>query len=140
MAEGRRPDSDSLACSVHGDDHLHSASKGAVLAGLLLLGLWCSRVIEGAQSSSTAAIPSESWVRMHLFCTCVLSFSLLTASPLVSATVSNSFRDCSQFFYMQTPPAGITGTSLRRICQKYADKLLYATLYDSSRRLPLFSA
>lgn len=32
------------------------------------------------------------------------------------------------------------GTSLRRICQKYADKLRYATLYDSSRRLPLYSA
>ncbi|XP_056225669.1 endonuclease domain-containing 1 protein [Seriola aureovittata] len=75
---------------------------------------------------------------MHLLCTCVLS--LMIASPLVSATVSNSFRDCSHFFYMQTPPAGIRGTGLRRICQKYADKLCYATLYDSSRRLPLYSA
>ncbi|XP_044040969.1 uncharacterized protein LOC122870671 [Siniperca chuatsi] len=41
---------------------------------------------------------------------------------------------------MQAPPAGVKGTSLRKICQKYADKLRYATLYDSSRRLPLYSA
>uniref|UniRef100_A0A3Q3RV37 Si:dkey-85k7.11 n=1 Tax=Mastacembelus armatus TaxID=205130 RepID=A0A3Q3RV37_9TELE len=73
---------------------------------------------------------------MHLFCTCVLSLSLL----MVRATVSGSFKDCSHFFYMQTPPAGIRGASLKRICQKYADKLRYATLYDSSRRLPLYSA
>lgn len=77
---------------------------------------------------------------MHLFCTCALSFSLLMASPLVSASVSNSFKDCSHFFYMQTPPAGMKGTNLRRVCQKYADKQRYATLYDSSRHLPLYSA
>uniref|UniRef100_A0A8P4G066 Endonuclease domain-containing 1 protein n=1 Tax=Dicentrarchus labrax TaxID=13489 RepID=A0A8P4G066_DICLA len=78
---------------------------------------------------------------MHLFCTCcVLSFSLLMASPLVSATVSDSFKVCSHFFYMQTPPAGMRGASPRKICQKYSDKLRYATLYDSSRRLPLYSA
>uniref|UniRef100_A0A3Q3JAV2 Uncharacterized protein n=1 Tax=Monopterus albus TaxID=43700 RepID=A0A3Q3JAV2_MONAL len=41
---------------------------------------------------------------------------------------------------MQTPPAGIRGASLKRICQKYADKLRYATFYDSSRHLPLYSA
>lgn len=77
---------------------------------------------------------------MHLFCTCVLSYSLLMASPQVSASVSNSFKDCSHFFYMQTPPVGMKGTSPRRICQKYADKLRYATLYDSRRHLPLYSA
>uniref|UniRef100_A0A3Q1IXE8 Uncharacterized protein n=1 Tax=Anabas testudineus TaxID=64144 RepID=A0A3Q1IXE8_ANATE len=77
---------------------------------------------------------------MHLFCTCTLSFSLLLMFHRGSATVSNSFRPCSHFFYMQTPPAGIKGTNLKRICQKYADKLRYVTLYDSSRRLPLYSA
>ncbi|XP_020498419.2 endonuclease domain-containing 1 protein [Labrus bergylta] len=77
---------------------------------------------------------------MLLFCVCILSFSLLTTFPVVSASVSSSFRDCSHFFYMQTPPAEIKGTSLKRICQKYADELRYATLYDSSRRLPLYSA
>ncbi len=77
---------------------------------------------------------------MYWFCTCFLSFSLLMVSLLVSASVSNSFKECSHFFYMQTPPAGMKGASLRRICQKYADTLRFATLYDSSRRLPLYSA
>lgn len=79
-------------------------------------------------------------VRMFLFGTCLLYFVLLMASTLVSATVSNSFRYCIHFFYMQTPPVGIRGTSLRKICQKYKDTLHYATLYDSSQRLPLYSA
>lgn len=77
---------------------------------------------------------------MHLFFTSLFPITLLMASHLVSATVSKSFKECSQFFYMQTPPAGIRGTSLKWICQKYADKLRYATLYDSSRHLPLYSA
>lgn len=82
-----------------------------------------------------------SCVMMHLFSTRVLALSLLMASPpLVSASVLNSFKDCSHFFYMQTPPAGMKGTGLRRICQRYANKLRYAMLYDSSCRLPLYSA
>lgn len=77
---------------------------------------------------------------MHLLCTSFLSFSLLAASTLVSASVLDSFKDCSHFFYMHTPPAGMRGSDLRMVCQRYADKLRYATLYDSSRRLPLYSA
>ncbi|XP_071772359.1 endonuclease domain-containing 1 protein-like [Centroberyx gerrardi] len=76
---------------------------------------------------------------MHLFRGCLLSFPLLMATTLVGASVSNSFRDCSHFFYMQTPPAGIRGTGVKRICQRYQDKPRYATLYDSSRHLPLYS-
>uniref|UniRef100_A0A672FGN3 Uncharacterized protein n=1 Tax=Salarias fasciatus TaxID=181472 RepID=A0A672FGN3_SALFA len=71
--------------------------------------------------------------RKATFYPCILS-SLLTVSLLVSATVSHNFKGCSHFFYMETPPAGITGTGLRRICQRYADKMRCATLYDSSRR------
>lgn len=77
---------------------------------------------------------------MCLFCTCTLCFLLLIETQLVSASISNNFRECSHFFYMQTPPAGIRGTTLKSICQKYADKLRYVTLYDSGRRLPLYSA
>lgn len=35
---------------------------------------------------------------------------------------------------------GMTGSSLRRICQRYANEARYATLYDGARRLPLYSA
>ncbi|XP_062849654.1 endonuclease domain-containing 1 protein [Trichomycterus rosablanca] len=56
------------------------------------------------------------------------------------ATVSDSFNECIQFFYMNTPPNGIRGDNLKKICQCYADKPRYATLYNSSQRLALYSA
>ncbi|XP_076843404.1 endonuclease domain-containing 1 protein-like [Brachyhypopomus gauderio] len=59
---------------------------------------------------------------------------------LTDATVSDSFKECSQFLYMRTPPAGIQGTDLKRICQRYGDEPRYATLYHCSRRLPMYSA
>uniref|UniRef100_A0A671NKM5 Si:dkey-85k7.11 n=1 Tax=Sinocyclocheilus anshuiensis TaxID=1608454 RepID=A0A671NKM5_9TELE len=65
---------------------------------------------------------------------------LLTGLCLAGGTVSDSFKECSQFFYMHTVPTGIRGDNLKRICQRYGDKLRYATLYDSSRRLALYSA
>jgi len=95
--------------------------------------------IDSPWGGGNSLVVVSSCVRMHLLCTCIL-FSLLMVSRLVSATVSNSFKDCSHFFYMQTPPTGIRGASLKRICQKFADKLRYATLYDSRRHLPLYSA
>lgn len=39
-----------------------------------------------------------SCVMMHLFSTRILALSLLMSSPLVSASVSNSFKDCSHFY------------------------------------------
>ncbi|CAN9509464.1 unnamed protein product [Ophioblennius macclurei] len=77
---------------------------------------------------------------MLLFHPCLLSSSLLTASLLAGATLSDDFKGCGHFFYMQTPPAGITGAELRRICQRYAGQTRYATLYDGRRRIPLYSA
>lgn len=65
---------------------------------------------------------------------------LLAGLRLAGGTVSDSFKECSQFFYMHTAPTGIRGGNLKRICQRYGEKLRYATLYDSSRRLALYSA
>ncbi|XP_062305956.1 endonuclease domain-containing 1 protein [Osmerus eperlanus] len=71
---------------------------------------------------------------------CLLTLLLVTGAREGRASVSDSFRDCSQFFYMRTPPAGVRGRGLRKICQRYAAEPRYATLYDASRRLPLYSA
>lgn len=71
----------------------------------------------------------------YVFIVCLGMMSLLGDS-----SVAGTFRDCSHFFYMQTPPAGMIGSSLRRICQRYANEARYATLYDGARRLPLYSA
>ncbi|XP_030635114.1 endonuclease domain-containing 1 protein-like [Chanos chanos] len=77
---------------------------------------------------------------MHLLKVYVSALLLLTGICVSVATVSDSFKECSQFFYMRTAPAGIRGGNLKRICQRYGDKPRYATLYDGSRRLALYSA
>ncbi|XP_018599867.2 endonuclease domain-containing 1 protein-like [Scleropages formosus] len=56
------------------------------------------------------------------------------------AGVGNSFKDCSQFLFMRTPPVGFRGGELRQICQRYNEKPRFATLYDRSRRVPIYSA
>uniref|UniRef100_A0A4W4G892 Si:dkey-85k7.11 n=1 Tax=Electrophorus electricus TaxID=8005 RepID=A0A4W4G892_ELEEL len=63
---------------------------------------------------------------------CLLSFFLLAGLRVAGASASDSFKECRQFLYMRTPPAGIQGTNMKRICQRYGDKPRYATLYDSS--------
>ncbi|KAK1797199.1 hypothetical protein P4O66_008588 [Electrophorus voltai] len=65
---------------------------------------------------------------------CLLSFFLLAGLRVAGASASDSFKECRQFLYMRTPPAGIQGTNMKRICQRYGDKPRYVTLYDSSRR------
>ncbi|KAG9346615.1 hypothetical protein JZ751_006926 [Albula glossodonta] len=72
---------------------------------------------------------------------CLLLLLLLTTGPReVWASVSDSFKDCSLFMYMRVPPIGLRGKDLRKICQRYGDKPRYATLYDRSHRLPVYSA
>ncbi|KAL1271648.1 hypothetical protein QQF64_030664 [Cirrhinus molitorella] len=77
---------------------------------------------------------------MALFKIFIFRLLLLTGLRLAGGTVSDNFKECSQFFYMHTAPTGIGGSNLKRICQRYGEKLRYATLYDSSRRLALYSA
>ncbi|KAJ8389298.1 hypothetical protein AAFF_G00121630 [Aldrovandia affinis] len=73
-------------------------------------------------------------------CMCLLLALLLAGPGAASASVGDGFTDCGQFMYMRVPPAGLWGGDLRRICQRYGDKPRYATLYDRSHRLPIYSA
>ncbi|XP_031440601.1 endonuclease domain-containing 1 protein [Clupea harengus] len=77
---------------------------------------------------------------MPLWWLFLLALHLSAGVHLTGAAVSDSFRECSQFFYMGTVPTGIRGGSLKRICQRYGNTPRYATLYDASRRLAVFSA
>ncbi|XP_078060551.1 endonuclease domain-containing 1 protein-like [Mustelus asterias] len=47
---------------------------------------------------------------------------------------------CSDFFYKGQPPSGFIATSQARLCQRLDGKLYFATLYDRSGRLPVYSA
>lgn len=72
---------------------------------------------------------------------CVSTLCLLLMTSLLGgASVASTFRGCDRFFYLRTPPAGMPGSNLKRICQRYANEERYATLYDGARRLPLYSA
>uniref|UniRef100_A0A3P9H4P7 Endonuclease domain-containing 1 protein-like n=2 Tax=Oryzias TaxID=8089 RepID=A0A3P9H4P7_ORYLA len=60
-----------------------------------------------------------------------------------SAMVVNDFNQveqCKNSLYMGTPPRGFTRPTLKKICQFYADKPRYVTLYDPHDRIPVYSA
>eukprot|EP00061_Rhincodon_typus_P007662 g29589.t1 len=64
-------------------------------------------------------------------------------TSLIRTDVTDLFRqppDCQDFFYRGQPPSGFVGFSQSRLCQRLDGKLYYATLYDRSARLPVYSA
>lgn len=74
-----------------------------------------------------------------------IASALLTACllPLMSSTVVQDFNHverCKDSLYMGTPPRGISDAKLKRICQRYADKPRFVTLYDPQKRIPVYSA
>ncbi|XP_066537273.1 endonuclease domain-containing 1 protein-like [Hoplias malabaricus] len=74
----------------------------------------------------------------------MISSSLLSAllllSSVIQASVDKSFSECSHFLYRQKPPRGVRLDGLQTICQKYESKPRYATLFDPTRHIPLYSA
>ncbi|XP_029625476.1 endonuclease domain-containing 1 protein [Salmo trutta] len=73
----------------------------------------------------------------------VLVFSLFHSAPRAPATVVEDFNHverCKDSLYMGTPPRGIIDAKLKKICQRYADKPRFVTLYDPQKRIPVYSA
>lgn len=71
----------------------------------------------------------------------VLAFALFHSAA--QATVVEDFNHvegCKNSWYMGTPPWGIINDKLKKICQRYADKLHFVTLYDPQKRIPVYSA
>lgn len=71
------------------------------------------------------------------------AFLLACFTALVSATVVQDFNHverCKDSLYMGTPPRGLIDTQLKKICQRYADRPRYVTLYDPHKRIPVYSA
>uniref|UniRef100_A0A8C5XAA4 ENDD1 protein n=1 Tax=Malurus cyaneus samueli TaxID=2593467 RepID=A0A8C5XAA4_9PASS len=55
--------------------------------------------------------------------------------------VVTSFEKCPQFFYEETPPnEALTPQNAAWICQRYNNQYHFATLYDKSMRIPVYSA
>uniref|UniRef100_A0A4W5LWD4 Uncharacterized protein n=1 Tax=Hucho hucho TaxID=62062 RepID=A0A4W5LWD4_9TELE len=47
---------------------------------------------------------------------------------------------CREFMYMGTPPLGLEGKALKKICQRYNGKPRFVTLYDTFDHIPVYSA
>ncbi|XP_048059645.1 endonuclease domain-containing 1 protein-like [Megalobrama amblycephala] len=79
----------------------------------------------------------------------VISVLLVFGLPFIMTEVVDSFNTCSQFFFNKQPPVipGILENSVSQnnnryklICQKYEKAYRFATLYDTTNRIPVFSA
>ncbi|NXY89037.1 ENDD1 protein, partial [Alcedo cyanopectus] len=67
---------------------------------------------------------------------------LVSCLWLGHSEVVTSFQNtCSQFFYRNTPPNnGLTPNNPALICQRYQNQYFFATLYDRTRHIPVYSA
>ncbi|XP_035266977.1 uncharacterized protein LOC118223962 isoform X1 [Anguilla anguilla] len=68
--------------------------------------------------------------------------ALWSACPGQAAVVPdfNHVERCKEALYMGTPPRGYFAAKLKKICQRYADRPRYATLYDPRGHIPVYSA
>ena len=81
---------------------------------------------------------------MHLFLGgLVFTLALSYHIPGASATVVLDFNHverCKDSLYMGTPPRGIIEVRFKKICQRYADRPRFVTLYDPQKHIPVYSA
>ncbi|XDV33830.1 hypothetical protein PO909_004098 [Leuciscus waleckii] len=85
-------------------------------------------------------------MKMRLF---VVSILLLSGFPFIMTKVVDSFSTCSEFFFDGQPPkiSGILENSVsldnnryKIICQQYKNAYRFATFYDTTKKIPVFSA
>ncbi|XP_017318163.3 endonuclease domain-containing 1 protein [Ictalurus punctatus] len=69
---------------------------------------------------------------------------LLPLSLCLAVVVDDFTESCPGFFanpyHVVSPPTGFTGTQYKRICQTLNNKAEFATLYDTTYRIPVYSA
>lgn len=65
----------------------------------------------------------------------------LLLAGMVGAEVQEILSpECKQFLYMGTLPRGLEEQPFKKICQFYAGKPRFITLYDTFSRIPVYSA
>lgn len=79
----------------------------------------------------------------------IVSALLLFGFPFIKTDVVDSFSKCSQFFLEGKPPvipdilkdsAAQNSNRYKLICQQYQNAVRFATLYDTTNKIPTFSA
>ncbi|XP_063058541.1 endonuclease domain-containing 1 protein [Engraulis encrasicolus] len=62
-------------------------------------------------------------------------------AAMARADVQEDFSpECREFLFMGTPPRGLEGKTLKKICQRYNGHARYVTLYDVENHIPVYSA
>ncbi|EMP24560.1 Endonuclease domain-containing 1 protein [Chelonia mydas] len=69
----------------------------------------------------------------------LLGFASLWAG-LALAELDRTFSTCTNYFYRGIEPKGFDTTNTVNICQKYEGTYHFATFYDTSSRIPVWSA
>lgn len=84
---------------------------------------------------------------MRLFV--IISVLLVLGFPFIMTEVVESFSTCSDFFLKDQPPdikdvlnnsASQDNNRYKLICQRYDNEYRFASLYDTMKRIPIFSA
>ena len=69
-----------------------------------------------------------------------LVFAVLIGQIGVAGKVVQDFSNCIDSFYGFTPPSVNLNQNYARICQNLEGNFYFATLYDSKRKIPRYSA
>ncbi|XP_057193681.1 endonuclease domain-containing 1 protein-like [Triplophysa rosa] len=85
---------------------------------------------------------------MRLLVAGIVCVLLALSFPGIDSRVVKKFTNCSELFFKEKPPVipGILEKSepqiagFRVICQKYKNKIRFATLYNTTGKIPVFSA
>ena len=81
------------------------------------------------------SVPRQRWSLALLAVWCLSSAALATVVPDF-----NHVERCKDSLYMGTPPRGLMESHLKKICQRYGERPRYVTLYDTVKRIPVYSA
>ncbi|KAA0709967.1 Endonuclease domain-containing 1 protein [Triplophysa tibetana] len=76
---------------------------------------------------------------MRLFVAIVVCVLLALSFPGIDSKL-DKFTQCKEFFFKGKPPVIPNSNNYKTICQTFKNQVRYATLYDTARRIPLFSA
>lgn len=70
---------------------------------------------------------------------------LAMSFPGIVSKLEDKFTKCADFFFKKKPPVILKDSEAQDnhykiICQKYKNKIKFATLYDTANKIPVFSA
>lgn len=85
---------------------------------------------------------------MRLLAVSVVCVLLELSFPGINSKLEKNIITCGDFFFQEKSPVipGILEDSISQdnrykiICQNYKNKIRFATLYDTTNRIPIFSA